>query len=180
MPWFLLALLAVAGGAIWRATGRGSAISIATGIIKPFEAYSPTPYDDYEQISIGYGCRWEEGMPEYITEPEAARLLEERIRNEYAPAVFGATEGLGLTPAKQAALISFVFNVGPGGMGGGWFRKFKAGDLEDARHRFLQWNKAGGQTLPGLISRRKVEWYMFRTGVHNPAAAEMQEGELPL
>lgn len=172
-----LALAAVIGVIVTRSIGANDPVKAALPMLKSFEGFSPTKYWDYQQYSIGYGSRWEPGMAETITEPEAAALLEARIRSEYWPPVQAATHALSLSPGQLAALVSFCYNLGPGALSGGWMTAYKAGNYVEARSRFLSYVNP----LPAvLVKRRRQEWYMLRTGTWNPAAANMSTEELPL
>jgi lysozyme len=81
-----------------------------------------------------------------------------------------------LTDGQLAALASFLFNVGPGGVGrkDGLFelkstprrpstlwRKVQAGDFKGAAGQFGAWTKAQGQEMAGLVRRRAAERAMF-------------------
>lgn len=76
------------------------------------------------------------------------------------------------------ALASFAFNVGLVALRGSTLlRKLNALDYEGAATQFGAWVKAGGKTLPGLVSRRADEAALFRTGVYagvSSATAVMQ------
>ena len=65
--------------------------------------------------------------------------------------------GVPLDPGKKAALTSLTYNAGPKWMQSGLGQAVKAGDWNTAKQRFLQYNKADGQTLPGLVKRRMAE-----------------------
>jgi lysozyme len=79
-----------------------------------------------------------------------------------------------LRPWQEAALASFLFNVGPGRKDGkdGLFmlkigrpstlwRETMAGNFDAAAGQFKHWNKAGGQVMSGLTARRDDERVMF-------------------
>ena len=60
------------------------------------------------------------------------------------------------------ALTSFSFNVGLGNLQKSTIRmKYNRGDYEGAAEGFLDWTKAGGKVLPGLVKRRNDERALF-------------------
>lgn len=70
-----------------------------------------------------------------------------------------------LTPAKKAALVDFVFNVGEGNFAGSTLlKRLNAGDYQGAADEFPKWNLANGKVMPGLVTRRKRERDLFLTG----------------
>jgi len=68
-------------------------------------------------------------------------------------------------PARQShldALVSFAFNVGLGNLQRSTIRqKYNRGDIEGAADAFMQWTKAAGKELPGLVKRRNDERALF-------------------
>lgn len=79
-----------------------------------------------------------------------------------------------LTPWQYDALVSFVYNVGPGVMppdkpqhgvglsGSTLLKKLNAADYDGAAKEFLKWDKANGKKLAGLTRRRKSESLLFQ------------------
>lgn len=60
------------------------------------------------------------------------------------------------------ALVSFSFNAGLGNLQRSQIRmRANRGDWEGAADAFMQWTKAGGRELPGLVKRRKDERALF-------------------
>lgn len=60
------------------------------------------------------------------------------------------------------ALTSFSFNVGLGNLQRSTIRqKYNRGDYDGAAEAFLDWTKAGGKVLPGLVKRRNDERALF-------------------
>ena len=71
----------------------------------------------------------------------------------------------GLTQPRFDALVSFSFNVGLGNLQRSTIRmKHNRGEFEDAAEAFMQWTKAGGKELPGLVKRRKDERALYLAG----------------
>jgi GH24 family phage-related lysozyme (muramidase) len=171
-------------------SATGNTAQIACSKLKLLEGFKPDKFWDYQQYSIGYGTKWVEGDRSPITRLEAFSLLMGRITTQELPFVQNKLNqaGIHLNNQQQAALISFLFNVGSGGLGSRtWWGRYIIGDMQQARHRFLQWNKVefppgSGILIPnlGLTKRRRKEWYWLIRGVYNPSAAFMSENQLPL
>lgn len=71
----------------------------------------------------------------------------------------------GLTQSRFDALVSFSFNVGLGNLQRSSIRmKHNRGEFEEAAEAFMQWTKAGGKELPGLVKRRKDERNLYLSG----------------
>lgn len=67
-----------------------------------------------------------------------------------------------LTQGQFDALVSFSFNVGLGNLQRSTIRmKVNRGDMEGAAEAFLDWTKAGGKVLKGLVNRRNDERALF-------------------
>jgi lysozyme len=68
----------------------------------------------------------------------------------------------GLTAGRLGALTSFAFNVGLGNLQRSSLRmKHNRGDYESAAEAFLDWTKAGGKVLKGLVTRRNDERALY-------------------
>lgn len=67
-----------------------------------------------------------------------------------------------LTRNQWDGLTSFAFNVGVSkACRSTMVRKVNAGDIAGASAEFPKWRYAGGQALPGLITRRRNERALF-------------------
>jgi len=127
------------------------------GAIKGFEGFNPRAYGDYKQHSVGYGTR-ATSPTEVISREEADRRLRAEVNaargivDKFAP---------NLPPGVRAALTSLTFNAGDDWTRAGLGEAIRSGNMDAARERFLQYTKAGGQDLPGLIERRRkeAEWF---------------------
>lgn len=121
--------------------------------IKKFEGFTPKASWDYKQHSIGYGTKAR--FPgETIDQAEADRRFQQEIGSAR-----GYVRGLGvpMQPGQEAALTSLTFNAGPGWINSGLGQAVRSGNWDEASRRFVQYNKAGGEVLPGLASRRNQE-----------------------
>ena len=60
------------------------------------------------------------------------------------------------------ALVSFAYNAGLGNLQRSQIRmKANRDDIDGAADAFMQWTKAGGKELPGLVKRRRDERALF-------------------
>jgi lysozyme len=78
-----------------------------------------------------------------------------------------------LPEVSQSALdgaVSFDFNTGAIERAS-WVAAFKAGDNRVARLRLMQWVKAGGRTIAGLVRRREAEARLIFDGVYGQGDA---------
>lgn len=125
--------------------------------IKGFEGFSASPNWDYKQYSNGYGTK-ATGPDESIDETTAHQRLSDEV-SRAADKVDSL--GVQMPPGARNALISLTYNAGPGWMQSGLGDLVRAGDWTGARDRFLQYNKAGGETNPGLVKRRTAEAAWF-------------------
>jgi lysozyme len=144
-------------------------------LIEEFEGLFLTAYrDPIGILTIGWGHTGidvQDGLT--ITKAEAESLLRgdiaeaENIVNRNCPNV---------GQNQFDALVSFVFNVGPGveGVKDGFvtlrngepstmLKLIRKNYFESAAEQFKYWNKAGGKMLPGLVRRRGAEAELFRT-----------------
>jgi lysozyme len=139
-------------------------ITIATPLIKRWEAYRANPYWDKGQWSHGYGTKCEKDTAP-ITEERASAILAAYLVglvNKVAPLV-----KVKVTPNQGAALLSFSYNLGHAALGGSTLlKKLNAGDYQGAAGQFGAWVKAKDATgkkvtLPGLVKRREAERQLF-------------------
>lgn len=125
--------------------------------IKGFEGYRDTPYWDYKQYTSGYGTK--AASPDEKIDPATA---DQRL-NTALDAAGQAVDAVNpnLPPGARAALVSLTYNAGPGWTQSGLGDLVRNGDLQGAQAKLLEYNKAGGQVNPGLVSRRQQEASWF-------------------
>jgi lysozyme len=140
------------------AAGR-AAITSREGIVL-------TAYEDSVGIlTIGVGHTSAAGAPVVerdmaITVEEADAILMRDLAASEAAVL--AAVAVPLSQTQFDALVSLAFNIGGGAFAGSTLvRKLNAGDVEGAADQFLVWNKAGGRTLRGLVTRRQSERAQF-------------------
>ena len=159
---------------------RTNAAGIA--LIKRFESLRLKAYKCPAGVwTIGYGHTGDVKAGDVITEHQADAILDvdldkfERIVSEAVKCP--------LSENQFSALVSFVFNVGPGRAAKGkdpgrdGFVTLKSGKPSTMLRRlnegggplaaapeFAKWNKAGGAVLTGLVARREAERQLFTKG----------------
>lgn len=147
-------------------------------LIKRFEGFRADRYRDPVGIwTIGYGTTEAvvKPLPMTVTQAQAEDLLRRSLQRQYEPAINNL--GVPLNQQQFDALASFVYNLGPGAVGPGWTmgQRLRARDYRGASAAFMLYVKAGGQTLQGLVNRRRAERDLFDTPVKDasaPAAAQ--------
>jgi lysozyme len=124
--------------------------------IKTFEGFTPQAKWDYAQHSNGYGTK--ALYPGETISPEEA---ERRFAAEIAIARdIVEKHAQGWDEGTKAALTSLTFNAGTRWISSGLGDAVRSGDIEGVRERFVQYSKAQGEVLPGLLKRRlaEVDW----------------------
>ena len=157
-----------------RAFSDDEALRLALAITKPFEQFFPNPYIcPAGKRTVGYGHVIRGGEPPFPwTEPQAAEILLNEFIQTYAPKAklawnarkdrkFRTEEWDDLPSNIQAALMSAVYNCGPGIISrGSWVAK---PGIQGATS-FYSWSRGGGKRLAGLVRRRFCEWKLATTG----------------
>lgn len=121
--------------------------------IRSFEGFTPQATWDYAQHSNGYGTR-AKYAGEVIDKAEADRRFNAEIADARAIVERHAPDA---SEGTKQALTSLTFNAGDKWTRSGLGDAIRSGDVEKAREIFLQYNKAGGEVLPGLVKRRIAE-----------------------
>lgn len=137
--------------------------------IKQFEGYTAEARWDYAQNTNGYGTR-ARYAGEVIDKAEAEKRFSEAVSkaadfvDKFAP---------NLDDGSKAALTSLTYNAGTAWAQSGLGQAVASGDLDKARSLFLQYNKAGGGIVDGLVQRRlqEVAWFGEATPAMQPIAA---------
>jgi GH24 family phage-related lysozyme (muramidase) len=164
-------------------------------LIAGFEGFREAAYQDYGQTSIGYGTRARPGETR-ITEAEArSRLRSEVNATRRQVVAYGQRYGYNWNNNQIAALTSFSYNVGIGApatstRNASGLYQLTGGDRGTGGGRsnaeigrmMLQYNRAGGEVLPGLTTRRRDESNLFLTpdgaqGTAQPAADPAAAGD---
>ena len=145
-------------------------------IIKKWEGFSPKPYWDYRQWTVGYGTSVPEGkLEEYkangISKEEAEQQLIEHLNKDgEAVNAFIDKHGLNFTQGMFDAIVSLCYNCGRS-----WLKEsstlltaiIEGWTGDDMLFAFGQWSTAGGVTQPALIRRRLAEANMYLNGIYD-------------
>lgn len=144
--------------------------------IKAAEGFSPQPYYDYNQYTVGYGTKCpSEKVFEYSANGIPRKEAEVLLRNELADIADTLNEkfikkyNLTFTQNQLDALISFSYNIGTG-----WITynsSLRNAILSNASeselvYAFGLYCTAGGKYLPGLVTRRLCEADMYLNGIY--------------
>jgi lysozyme len=136
--------------------------------IAGFEGFRETAYDDYGQLTIGFGTP-ATSADQTITREDAMKELSKEVMKARTIVLEAAKEfGYDWSDNQVDALTSFTFNLGQGN-----FNRLLKGDEgglrgdEEISEMILEYNKAGGEVLPGLTKRRQAEADLFTQGYNS-------------
>jgi len=130
--------------------------------IAGFEGFKEKAYDDYGQISIGFGTKATD-LDQTITREEALKALSNDVLKARTIVLNAVKEyGYDWSENQIDALTSFTYNTGQGNFSE-LIKDGTRGD-EEISEMMLKYNKAGGKVLPGLTKRRKAEATLFTQG----------------
>lgn len=150
-------------------------------LIQRFEGLRLKSYQDLTGIwTIGWGHTGPDIKANLIISPKQAHdyLMSDA---KAAGDIIRANVTAQLSQQQYDALVSFVFNIGPGHVGTKdgfvWLKSghhstllelLNADQMTKAAEQILQWNKAGGKSVYGLSVRRQAERRLFLTGQIRP------------
>jgi GH24 family phage-related lysozyme (muramidase) len=143
-------------------------------LVKGFEGFNPKAYNDYKQTSIGYGTKGKPG--EVLTEEQATERLQTELSG-HAKRIQEAAElkGIALNQNQFNALTSFDYNTG---RGANLVERF-GDNPQQLASKILEYTKAGGKDLPGLVKRRQIEAALFlapeEQAVENPQVTSQNQ-----
>lgn len=137
----------------------------AIELIRTFEGFSSTAYKCPAGVwTIGYGTTRIDGQAVKSGMTCTKYEAEQYMRSDLQPfaAAIKTLVKVPLSENQFAALLSFVYNIGPAAFASStMLKKLNAGDWLGARNEFFRWIKAAGQTLTGLVKRRASESELF-------------------
>jgi GH24 family phage-related lysozyme (muramidase) len=177
----------VVGPATWAALGGGGRGGAGGGgdkhrlskkgaaFIARFEGFRDKLYNDpVGHATIGCGHLVHHGpingsepaeFRNGITRDRALELLQQDAST--AADEISRSVKVDLSQPQVDALISFTFNVGTGAFRDSTLLKLlNGGDYASVPAQLNRWTKASGQTLPGLVTRRKAEGALFGHGTY--------------
>ena len=143
--------------------GQGGVSEDLVNYVKQKEGFTPVAKKDYAQYSIGYGTKANSPNEGPITPEEADRRLREVLSKTQKNVIDHAAKyGYNWDQKKIDALTSFTYNLGPGALNQLTAKGTRKDD--EIGKKILEYNKAGGQSLPGLVARRSEESTTFSSG----------------
>lgn len=152
-------------------TGEYFITNATMDLIKEFESFSPTAYQDTVGVwTIGYGSTfYKDGTSvkagDTITRLEAERLFK-HVLDQFASEMDSVIKS-DLTDCQFGALLSLTYNIGIEAFKSSTILKKINVDPDDPsiEVQFNRWVKAGGKTSNGLIKRRRkeVDFYFGKT-----------------
>ena len=130
-------------------------------LIKKYEGFRSKAYLCPARIwTIGYGHTSGVKSGDVITEAQGEEYLRADLKE--AENVINS-HNLELNQNQFDALVSFVFNLGPGNFNRSTLLKLIKGSRYDVRIKaeFRKWVYGGGKVLNGLVKRRKEEAELY-------------------
>lgn len=147
-------------------------------LIKPFEGYArrlpdgsccayPDPASGNNPWTIGYGSTGPDISRGTIwSKDQAEKALQAHLVYFATGLIQRSPTIIKASPARFAAVLSWVYNLGFGNYHISTFKKrVEAQDWPGAAIECLKWNKARGRVLPGLTRRRQAEALMLDPSV---------------
>lgn len=137
-------------------------ISVAgLALIQQFEGTEQEAYLD--SVGVPTVCT---GSTRAVRVGQVASLEEcqERLVEDstYAGQAVGRLVTAPVTQAQYDALVSLVFNIGPGAFARSTLlKRLNEGQCRVAADEFLKWRYAAGKPLRGLLKRRQAERELF-------------------
>lgn len=147
--------------------------------IARWESFSAVPYRDVGgRLTWGFGHLQKPGevAPQAITRAQALVLLDSDA--EIFVKIANANLRVALNQNQFDALVSILFNVGPGvpkvkdgiiflrsGKSSTLLAKINERAFGAAAQQFLAWDKVGTRVVQGLANRREAERQLFTTPV---------------
>jgi len=129
--------------------------------VKTFEGFASKSSWDYAQHTNGFGTK--ALYPgEQISVEEANRRFLAEIHEARS---FVEAQAQGWDEGTKAALTSLTFNAGTRWASSGLGEAVRNLDIDAVRSRFLEYTKAGGEVLPGLVKRRLAEVTWIGEGI---------------
>jgi len=144
-------------------------------LIKPFEGLAkrlpdgrvtayPDPATKGHPWTIGWGATGPDINPGTIwTMQQCEDALDHHVEYFWRELIKQSPTIQTALPRRIAAVISWVYNLGPRNYQISTFKKrINAGDWDGAADQCMLWNKAAGRVLPGLTRRRAAEAALMR------------------
>lgn len=148
-------------------TGAATALIIATPFVAQWEGVKTAPYADQLAGGLMTVCAGETRVEMRVyTQAECMAMLESALAENLD--IVRRYVTVPTTPEIDAALISFIHNVGAGAFQRSTLlKRLNSGDYRGACDELLRWNKAGGRYVQGLANRREAERGLCLKGAEN-------------
>lgn len=116
--------------------------------------------------TIGWGHTGPEVVPGLVwTQAQADAQLGIDLASHWNELAASLETLSQLSPARQAALLDFVYNEGIGNFRSSTLRRaLLFGQLDAVPTQLMRWDVAGGKVLEGLVRRRKAECALWNQG----------------
>ena len=106
-----------------------------------------------------------------ISSGQADEYMQDYVNKKLVPKLQKIPTWNKLNPNQQGALISFGYNVGPNFYGSKGFESITKclsceENLGGVPEALKKYNKSGGRTLPGLVTRREAEGTLWNSPVN--------------
>ncbi|PFH49316.1 glycoside hydrolase family 24 protein [Amanita thiersii Skay4041] len=147
--------------------------SATMSLIERFEGFVASPAPDPIGLpTVGYGhlCSTSQctelGISFPMTQTQAVNLLLKDLKTFENCISADIVDSVRLNDNQYGALVSWAFNVGCGNAQSSTLvARLNAGENPNtvAAEELPKWVKAGGVTLPGLVTRRAAEVDLFQT-----------------
>ena len=134
---------------------------VGVELIKEFEGCKQVAYQDSVGVwTIGYGHTKDVYEGQLAIKKTIERWLQEDLE-EFESYVSKLVK-VELNQNQFDALVAWTYNLGPTNLKEStMLRKLNYGDYESVPDEMRRWNKAGGEVLNGLVSRRDAEANLF-------------------
>jgi lysozyme len=136
-------------------------------LIKKWEGFRATMYlDAVGKPTIGYGTLIDKPEEQYLrTATITQAQAEELLRRDLVPFEQAVNEAITvrLTQNQFDALVSFVYNLGPGTFRNGSLPRLinQRSDALAISAKWREYRMAGGRVLQGLVNRRRDELFLY-------------------
>jgi len=143
-----------------KSTSTGHVSNTMLNALKNWEGLRTTAYKCPAGVwTIGYGHTGGVSAGQTISEAQAEQLLRQDLQSfENEVTNMANAKGVKLSQGQYDALVSFAYNCGGGALQkSGILDMLKSGNVSGAASKMNEYVHGGGQVLPGLVSRRKVE-----------------------
>lgn len=144
----------------------GSGVAVCAGFLMLWEGYVAEPR--HERVDPNGVMTWCYGRTNYdvptppagthFTKDDCKKFLEEDLQ-KYAAPIMKCMPGFAYMPPKrQAAVVSFGYNIGPErACKSTAIRQLNAGNVQAGCDAMMSWVSANGVVLKGLVNRRNGE-----------------------